>query len=206
MKIEFLDWSILRLPLIIFTTVCLVAVSIVSVSHYYRQEMEREFDRYQADFRSISSQYLHVDEEEMLIREYYPEFIGLYKEGLIGKERRLDWIESLQAISEILEIPSLRYEISSQAPLTAHLPIDSGRFNIYQSVMKINLDMLHEVDLVRFLDRINKAAQGFYSVSSCNLTRKNRDIDLQSEQANVAAECNLNWYSIRTADGDEIVL
>lgn len=206
MKIEYLDWSILRIPSAIFITVCLITVSIVTASYYYRQAMQQEYTASQSTFRNISSRYLQVDQEEMLIKKYYPEFLDLYKSGLIGKEKRLDWIESLQSISEVLEIPSLRYEISSQEPLPESLPIDTGRFRIYQSVMQVNMDMLHEIDLIRFLERINKVAQGLYTVSSCSLTRRTKDVDTTSEQANVSAECELDWYSIKTTEGHEIIM
>ncbi|MDZ7734840.1 MAG: hypothetical protein U5P41_00785 [Gammaproteobacteria bacterium] len=206
MKREFLDWTILRLPIIIFSMTLLMGIVIVAGGHYYLDAMEQEFSRNQADFRSISSQYLQVDEEEALIRQYYPEFIELYKQGLVGKERRLDWVETLQAVSEVLQISSLRYEISSQARVPDALPIDTGSFHIYQSTMNVSMDMLHEVDLTRFLDRVDRSANGLYSVSSCSFSRKNRQIDVVSEQANVSADCNLNWYSIKPADGSEITL
>jgi len=206
MKREFLDWTILRLPIIIFSMALLLGIVIVTGGHYYLEAMEREFSRNQADFRSISNQYLQVDEEEALIRQYYPEFMELYKQGLVGKERRLDWVETLQAVSEVLQIPSLRYEISSQARVPGDLPIDTGSFHIYQSTMNVSMDMLHEADLTRFLGRVDRSANGLYSVSSCSLSRKNRQIDVVSEQVNVSADCNLYWYSIKPADGSEITL
>lgn len=206
MKREYLDWSILRLPIIIFSMTLLVAVAIVTGSHYYLKAVEQEFSRNQAHFRSISSQYLQVDEEEELIRQYYPAFIDLYKQGLVGKERRLDWLEALQVVSDVLKIPSLRYEIASQERVPDTLPIDAGGFHIYQSTMNINLDMLHEADLIRFLERIDRAAKGLFSVSSCNLNRKSRQIAIEAGQVNVSADCNLDWYSIKPADGSEITL
>lgn len=206
MKREYLDWSLLRLPIIIFSMTLLVAVAIVAGSHYYLKAVEQEFSRNQAHFRSISSQYLQVDEEEELIRQYYPAFIDLYKQGLVGKEKRLDWLEALQAVSDVLKIPSLRYEIASQERVPDALPIDAGGFHIYQSTMNINLDMLHEADLIRFLKRIDRAAKGLFSVSSCNLNRKNRQIAIEAGQVNVSADCNLDWYSIKSADGSEITL
>lgn len=206
MKREFLDWSILRLPAIIFSMTLLVAAVIVAGGHYYLEAMEQEFSRNQGNFRSISNRYLQVDEEEELIRQYYPAFIDLYKQGLVGKERRLDWLETLQTVSDVLKIPSLRYEIASQERVPDELPIEAGSFHIYQSTMNINLDMLHEADLIRFLDRVDRSANGLYSVSSCSLSRRNKQIDVVSEQANVSADCNLNWYSIKPADGSEIAL
>ena len=206
MKTEHLDWTILRVPAVIFSVTLVLAIAIVSGSYYYMQSMEQEFNRNQSVFRSISSQYLRVDEEEEIIRTYYPDFVELYKEGLLGRERRLDWIETLQTVSETLEIPSLRYEISSQEAVPGEFPIDTGRYQIYKSVMEVSMDMLHEGDLIRFIERIDRAAQGFFSVSNCSITRKNMDIDLQSEQANVSAECHLSWYSLRPADGSEIAL
>ena len=86
------DWSMLRGTLIVFVLVVLLSAALVSASFYFRQNMEREYQRNHARFRLASQQYLAVDDEERIIQNFYPDFVRLHRAGLLGQERRLSWL------------------------------------------------------------------------------------------------------------------
>ncbi len=201
---EHIDWSVLRTALIIFIVAITVSAAIGVSGYYFRASMQQEYRSAQANFNQISSRYLKVDDQELLISNYYPAFLELYQRGVIGGERRLDWLESLQEVTDNLEIPDLRYEIESQQQNDPGWPVNTGRYEIYSSNMKINMDMLHEVDLLRLIDRLEQRNTGLFSVSDCELNRRTADINLAADSPNVTASCNLKWYSLRLGSGKEI--
>lgn len=204
MKREYIDWSILRGALIIFVVVVTVSAAIGITGYYFRSAMQQEYSQAQASFNRISSRYLRVDEQEILIQDYYPEFLDLYQQGIIGPERRLDWLESIQQVSDNLEIPGLRYEIESQQESKRDWPFSTGKFRIYSSNMKLNLDMMHELDLLRLVDRLDRVGGGFFSLTDCQISRRSMDMDVSMDSANVNAACNLQWYSLKLSNGEEI--
>lgn len=204
MKREHIDWPVLRGALIAFLIVVCVSAAIAAASYYFRAAHQQEYARAQAGFNSVSSQYLMVDEQEKLILEYYPQFLDLYQDGVIGPEQRLAWLESLQRISDNLEIPGLRYQIDSQQQSDKAWPVNSGKFAIYSSNMKLDLEMMHEVDLLRLLNRLEASGSGFFSLSDCEMSRRSVDMPVSLENPNVNASCNLQWYSIKLGSGEEI--
>ncbi len=204
MKRENIDWSVLRGALTIFIIVLAVSIAIGISAYYFNVAMEREYRSEQADFSRISNRYLKVDEQEILIRDYYPRFIDLYQQGVVGGERRLDWLEALQQVTDNLKIPGLRYEIESQQKSQGGWPISTGKFQVYSSNMKITLDMPHEVDLLRLLDRLEQRKTGLFSVTDCELSRRAAEIDLTPTRTNVSASCNIKWYSLKLSNGEEI--
>ncbi len=201
-----IDWTILRTPLIIFCIVLAISIFIIVSSYFYLEVANEQFQSNNSKFRNISKKYLQVDEEEEFIQEYYPQFVDIYRAGLLGKEKRLDWIEAMQNVSENLEIPSLRYEIASQEIYPNDMGISTGKYQIYQSPMTLKMDMIHELDLIRFIDRVDRQAVGYFTISQCTIERNNMEIDSEELNKNISADCRFNWLNIKMSNGEDIVL
>lgn len=206
MKAEKIDWAVLQGAIITFVISILISASLVGATVYYKDKMLLEHNRQKSRFQNISNQYLAVDQEEKLIREYYPEFIELYNKGIIGQERRLSWIETLRNAGEVLKLPGLKYTIESQSRFVPDFPVNTGAFQIYSSPMKLSMDLLHEGDLKNLLDTLSARAPGTYSLSKCVLKRSGEINVEKLDKGNVSAECELRWLNIKKPDGTEIKL
>ena len=95
------EWSILRGTLVVFVLSIAASASMVTASFYFRQNMEREYQAHHAEFREASRKYLAVDDEERIIDQFFPEFRRLYEAGLLGRERRLSWLEALRRAGDL---------------------------------------------------------------------------------------------------------
>ena len=206
MKAEKVDWSVLQGAIITFVISIIISSTLISSTWYYNDKMLAEHNRQKLQFQNISNQYLAVDQEEKYIRQYYPEFIKLYNKGIIGQERRLNWLETLRNAGDIMKLPALRYGIESQSRFTPDYPLNAGSFQIYSSTMKLNMDLLHEGDLKKLLDTLNTEAAGIYNVSKCTLRRTGEISTDNAGKANVSAECELRWLNIKKANGSDINL
>ena len=204
MKSEDIDWKVL-VGALVALGVCLVLGGLmVGVSFYFEKQMELEFNRNNALFQDISRRYLSVDEEEKLIKQFYPRFVELYNAGVIGREQRLNWIESLRAVGERKRLPGLNYEIKSQSVYAPQFPAVLGRYQLYSSDMSLNMQLLHEGDLLDVLEFMDRNAQGVYSVAECRFSRAGQEITLSPRIGNLVTRCDLNWFTIKLADGTEI--
>ena len=141
-----LDWSVIKFPTIIFIVVLLVSMVLIYGSWTFKEDMFSEYKKNKAMFTAISQQYLAVDENEKIIRQHYPEFIALYKKGFIGREHRLNWIETLRAASERVTLPFLTSSLSPQESYSPAFSTNLGLFALYSSTIPLNIIMLHEGD------------------------------------------------------------
>jgi hypothetical protein len=199
-----IDWSVIRGALIGLVLSILISATLVMASFYFKEAMNREYNSNNASFMNISRRYLAIDEEERQIKTYLPEFIALYKKGIIGEEQRLNWIEAMKTSEAAVKLPAITYTINSQRSYAPAFPVDLGRFQVYASEMTMHLSLLHEGDLLALLDGMNEKANGIYSVDECKFS-KTGDIILDNPKAaNVTVECNVDWYTIKLADGTEI--
>ncbi len=201
-----LDWPMIKFSTITFIVILMVSVALIVGSWKFKDDMLRKYNQNKVQFNSISQKYLTVDEDEKIIRQYYPEFVSLYKKGLVGREHRLNWIETLRASSERIKLPGLTYGISPQETYSPGFTINLGRFALYSSAMKLNIGMMHEGDLSRLIIDLNKYAEGIFTITECRFTRTSTSIIESGDAKNIVADCKLQWLNIRMADGSEIKL
>ncbi|MGB1799523.1 MAG: hypothetical protein ACPHLK_01695 [Gammaproteobacteria bacterium] len=199
-----LDWSILKTPLVMLCVCLVIASALIGTAYYFNSSMEKEFKNNRSIFQSISRRYLDVDQEEKVLRENYPKFVALYNQGIIGQERRLNWIESLRKAGEVIGLPSLSYSIKSQEGYVPEYPINYSSYALYRSSMELNLGLLHEGDLFKFIDYINKNADGIYTISECDFKKGANEVSYEKGKANVSVTCLLYWITIDLAGGQRI--
>ncbi len=203
MRSELIDWSVIRNALIGLIASIGVGAGLVVGSVYFEERMQQEYYRNNAQFQSISQRYLAMDEEKRLINEYSPEFQRLYERGVIGEERRLDWIEVLRDAGNSLKLPALSYTIESQKSYVPAYPINLSSYNLMHSTMRLNLTLLHEGDLFSLLETLNRRAPGSFTVTACRLNNNVPDDagTADATRGNVNAECTLDWFTLRPAGG-----
>lgn len=201
-----LDVSVLRGALGVFIICLTIAGVMLSASFYFREQMSSEYLSNQTRFRDISRKYLSVDEEESIIGEYLPEFRALYDAGILGREQRLSWLETLKAAGEQIKPPKLAYEIRAQSVYAPDYVLNTGGFDINVTDMDLSLGLLHEGDLFEILDILDKRAAGLFSVSSCELSRSARVSREDALPENIDANCQLKWFTIDLKGERELTL
>jgi hypothetical protein len=201
---QIIDWKLLRGSIIVLVLSVSISASLVYAANYFQQQMLREFNMANAAFRSISTRYLTVDEEEKLVRSYLPRFVQLYQSGIIGNEQRLNWVEVLRATGDEYKIPALSYQIESQQVYTPGYPLNLGRYSLYSSKMLLNMQLLHEGDLFRIFEKLDENAKGSFTLTSCSVNQSVQSITDSPNAGNITVRCELQWFTIRLADGTQI--
>ncbi|MGH8657792.1 MAG: hypothetical protein ACREV4_04735 [Gammaproteobacteria bacterium] len=201
-----IEWPIIGGALGVFSLCLLLSALLLVGTFYFRNAMKRDYETHDNQFKAVSRDYLNVDADERIINDQYPKFVDLYNKGVIGEEKRLNWVETLENAKTTLKVPELRYQIDTRKRYQPDFPLATGAYELYTSGMKLDLGVLHENDLKRLLDTLDREASGLYSVAKCELSRKEKTIALDPEKANLHAGCSLLWYSIKLSGNREITL
>ena len=129
------------------------------------------------------------------LQGYYHQYQNLVEQNVIGQERRLDWIESIEKIRNKLNIFSVKYKLEPQETLNFETVTTSNSFDLHRSNMTLDFSLLHEGQLLNFLDTLSKEAKGMYLLESCTLTRNDFVRQLRFIP-NLQAECTLGWITL----------
>lgn len=201
MKAADIEWSMLRGALIGLAIAVAVSVGMIAASYQFWESAAKTQKQAERKLQASRAKYRTVDEQEAMIASYYPQFLELENQGIIGKERRLDWIENLRRADENLKLPNLSYSISTQEPFVAEYPLGGGVYQPFTSDMSLTLGLLHGEDLFGLLNELNDNAQGLYSVDACSMVRRSDRLG-SPRDAHVSSTCRLKWYTIKKP-GDE---
>lgn len=200
------DWGVLSGATVVLVLSLLVSGGLVMAGNYFRAEMQADFQQDNRQFQRESRRYLAVDEEEQVIREYLPKFRDYQQQGFIGAEHRLNWTEVLRQVSTRLKLPAMQFAIDPQETYAGEYNVNGGRYQVFSSAMQVRMGLLHEGDLVRFLDALSTQAHGRFTVESCSFARRASGLSFDADKiaynkvTNLSANCELSWLTMRKPD------
>jgi hypothetical protein len=190
------DWVYMKRALVLFAVCAALGGGLLVGGYYFRAQMVRTDQTVHNRFHDVSQRYLSVDQEEKTFNNQHPKFVALQRRGIVGQENRLSWLEALHQASKAIKLPQLNYQLAAQTPYTPPYAVNTGNFQIFSSVMKLELGLLHEGDFLDLLEALDKNAAGTYSVSKCSFTRSEAMIKPMADHKNISASCDLQWYTI----------
>jgi hypothetical protein len=150
--------------------------------------------------KDIQSKLARARDEQQELTDKLNRFQVLKERGLIGPERRLNWIEAIARIKAARRIFKLDYEFAPQRPADAAiLPggAAAGGFEIMASQMKLQLQLLHEGELLAFIAELRESVQALIQVRSCAVERIPANNTDRGRNAQLKADCTLEWITLK---------
>lgn len=135
-----------------------------------------------------------VSNEEQEIKAKTALFRKMQERGMIGEERRLEWVELIREQRDRHRLFEIDYEISPQQKLG---DAAVGGYQFRSSLLTLRAPLLHEEDLLRLLDGLQQNAQALVVPRHCALNRQKTGSDRSSLAAQLHAECALQWITLR---------
>lgn len=176
-----------------------VGAGIVFTSTQQLQAEKKSHASAQARRAEELNRLARVRDEEQEIKQKIARYNTLAARGIIGDEKRLDWVEHIRRIRDDRQLYDIEYEIAPQQPIdTTILPAGGGRFEFRSSGMRMKLPLLHEYDLLNFLDGLGAAAPAYLRARECSVARLPRDPGRKGGPApQLSAECTIDWITVR---------
>lgn len=197
-----IEWEYLgrsaRTPLI---TLAVVAVLLV-VSAWFVSYENGRFTQRSVDQDLVNADYNALVVRKRLVDRYHRRYERFRQQGFVATESRLDWIETLRESARDLRLPNLTYSIEPQSPVIPPVASTSNDIaaQIFLSKLELDVGLVHEGDLIRVFDRLQKRAPGLLRIQGCSLSRRSGEDELQSTDANITASCAIDMFSVVTAD------
>lgn len=198
MKLNNRDFQKLTPPLAIMLLLCGIAGALAWATErdarqalVERNQAAESKTRIEMRLRQFRSDELEIKDRGQLLQR-------LHARGILGEEKRLDWTEQLRDTQRELHLPGMKYEFAPQSGLQNGNAPGYGWFN---SPMRLQLRLLHEGDLLNFLDRIQREAKALVVVRSCKLALPPPGGVDRATAPELNADCELDWLSAHRAAG-----
>jgi hypothetical protein len=200
MKLTSKDLAALKLPFLVLVIAIAASLTLVKFSSGKREQAEIQRRSQLAALQDARSRYQRSGEEREAIQRYLPAYQQLHKQGFVGTEQRINWLEGLRAANGQAGLFGVTYQLEPQKPFPVIGPDNPMSLYLRHSQMKLTFGLVHEGDLMRFFRALAAQKSGVFMLTSCALDRAGGDAPAP-RQANLSAQCDLSWLTIEPAKG-----
>lgn len=184
----------LRWHLLLSIALLAAAIALGFWSQHRMHQAKQERDIAEKRLQQIDRQLLQVRIEEQEIKERTATFQNLVNSGIMGEERRLEWIELLRDLQRQLKLPGMNYEFGPQLALDTN---NDSAYAYQSSHFRVQLRLLHEEDLLRFLAQLQKGAKAMVLNRACRVSRSPGSGEANPSLPLLLADCDMEWVTLR---------
>lgn len=194
-----------RTPLLVLAISLAISATIVSFSAELRHQEEMRLGQLKTAQAMAQQKVMKSGDEDTLIKRYSVDYQRLVRQGFIGSESRISWLDALRTTNQDLKLFGVEYTVEPQKVSPA--PAAQGKggsLQLRQTNMKLRLKLLHEGDLMRFFDHLAAQNVGIFSIDECSLQRlgeitPNSAMLTARVQPNLQADCQVSWFTVSPA-------
>lgn len=193
--LTYLRWSAALLALSI-----LASIGIGLTSFQMLKAAQQQQKSAMARMNENKGKLARASQEEQELRGKILRFQELAARGLIGPENRLDWVEQIARIHADRKLIDLQYEFSPQHPadaLTIPGGPGAGGYRFMSSTQQVKLKLLHEGDLLNYINDLRTKVRAHIQVRSCEIERLPPNLAERGTAATLSASCVLEWVSLQ---------
>ena len=130
---------------------------------------------------------------------YARKYAMLVDYEIIGSERRLDWMEELASLHQRHIVADFKYTIAPQQAYTPNPALDIGNFELKLSGLNLQLELMHETQLIIFFDVLRSNIKGWFIIDHCTLERSNTKSGANgaASPSLLTAECAGGWITMQ---------
>lgn len=156
---------------------------------------KRQIAGAEAERAQAAERLARISEEEREVNEKLDVYKQLKRLNILGAERRLEWADAITRIRAQRELLDLSYRVDRQKLLVS-APGKPANVDIFASTMRVQLALLHEEDLLRFLADLRNSGNAYYSVKSCALNRTGQAATGISITPRLRADCEIDLVTM----------
>jgi hypothetical protein len=156
---------------------------------------QRSLAQSQADRAQNTERLARIAEEEREVKEKLDVYRRLQQLNVLGEERRLEWADAIARIRTQRELLDLRYRVERQRLLVS-VPGKPANVDFFASAMRVDLALLHEEDLLRFLADLRASGNAYYAVKRCALARTGQTAAGATIAPRLRADCDIDLITI----------
>jgi hypothetical protein len=187
------DLPILKWSLGAFVLSLVLSAGIISLSNNYLEKSLKGRQIAQQQLFDARAQLLSAQSDEENMSAYAFEYNSLLGQKVIGDEQRLDWMEGLEKLRQQGSVLDFKYTIAPQQGYTPNPPVDAGNFKLSRSSMSMQIDILHEEQLLHLFADMRSKLNGWFMLDGCSLSRT----VATDEMSPLKAECTGGWFTMK---------
>jgi hypothetical protein len=193
----------LKTPAIVLLLTLLAGAALVWSSEAYLSAHELRRQQARNALNAVREEFRQAMAAETIISTARQRYRELEQRGFIGDEPRLVWIEALRNSGRKHHLYSLQYDLKQRQPLQLAGLDSSEHYRVYGSFMRLDAELAHEVDLLRYFAELERDRPALWTLRGCSLTSMTQRAAISLDKPNIKASCDLAWFTVKPYAADD---
>jgi hypothetical protein len=195
------DWHFLSRALIILVIAIVLSAALLVFGWQYEQSKFKAYSTGKNQLQATHSKYERLVSELDLMKVFTERYSDYKNNGLIGPERRLSWIETLESVNEVMKLPKLTYELLPQEKFDRpRLSVDRN-VEVNSTPMKLRVDLMHEEDILALFEGIEGGIDNLFTIDQCSLQRNGKVVSpVSTKGVNLSSVCLMRWITVNVKE------
>lgn len=189
------DWKKLAAPLLAAIVLLAAGGALIWHARSVLQAEAQKLAAARTERNQARERLSKIAEEEREVKANIEVYRQLRDLGILGDEKRLEWVDAMARIRATRELLDLRYSVERQR-LSHSIAGKPANVDFYSSTMKVDLALLHEGDLLGFLADLRASGNAYYSVQKCAITRTGQAAAGANLLPRLRASCAIDLITI----------
>jgi hypothetical protein len=185
----------LALPILLALGLVATGAGLIFGANEMLRTSQIQLSAAQTERRQNAERLARIAEEEREVNEKIDLYQRLKALHILGEERRLEWADAINRIRVQRELLDLRYRVERQKLINSAQG-KPANVDFYASTMKVELALLHEEDLLRFLADLRESGNAFYSVKKCTLARLSQSVGGTTMTPRLRCDCDIDLITV----------
>lgn len=185
------DLPHIKLSLLTLIVTLVLGGSAVFISQKFATDAKKASLSAQQQLNDARTKLKAAQDDQENMATYTKEYSAIHHREIIGDEQRLNLIENLETLRQRNRVLDFKYAIAPQQPYKPATAVDSGNFDLKLSAMTLQLELLHEGQLINFFDSLRRDVNGWFILDKCTLDRSS------GATAQLKADCAGGWLTLK---------
>jgi len=171
-----------------------VVLLLCGFQFHYQHAQAAHQQRQQLQALQARHHELHIKQAD--IKKYLPQYHTLIAQGFVGQEQRSLWIEQLKQRQQAHQLFPITYSIAARQAFPESAT-NIQAIQLYHTQMKLDMDLLHEGDLLQLLESLKASHIGTFILHECKINQLSTFNAMnQTRVPNLHAECVIDWFTM----------
>ena len=196
MKLSRMDLKRLRIPAAAVVVLATAGAACYIAAENYLRETQVQSTAAAGQRGEVQGRLARATEEEREIKQNLQQYQSLVARGIVGEENRLDWVDTITAIKNERRLFHVKYSVEPQQALDLPGVARGGDTEFVFSPLKLDIQLLHEEDLLNFIDDLAKRSKAHVLARSCAVSRAERGSGGTTLAPRLLATCAFDLVTI----------
>ena len=188
------DMADIKWSLGAFLSSLVLAVGLITYSASYQDQALKDRQTAQRQLTEARNQLAAAQSDLENMASFQLEYQALETQKVIGNEQRLDWIEGLEKLRRQKNVLDFKYSIAPQQAYAPNPPLDAGNLALNISPMALQIELLHEEQLLHLFTALHTQIQGWFILDRCSMSSSEAPGE---STGSLKAECAGGWLTMK---------